>query len=60
MKFIVLTFGIGALIVNSLIFYGVCCLIPGVSLEATDAFLIPSHARIKVVLSNYSADTPKE
>ena len=31
MKFIVLTFGIGALIINSLIFYGVCCLIPGVT-----------------------------
>ena len=41
MKFIVLTFGIGALIINSLIFYGVCCLIPEVSLQATDAFLIP-------------------
>lgn len=53
MKFIVLTFGIGALIVNSLIFYGVCCLIPGVSLEATDAFLIPLlMAIVNTLISN--------
>ena len=53
MKFIVLTFGIGALIVNSLIFYGVCCLIPGVSLEATDAFLIPLlMAIVNTIISN--------
>lgn len=53
MKFIVLTFGIGALIVNALIFYGVCCLIPGVSLEATDAFLIPLlMAIVNTLISN--------
>ena len=53
MKFIVLTFGIGALIVNSLIFYGVCCLIPGVSLGATDAFLIPLlMAIVNTLISN--------
>ena len=55
MKFIVLTFGIGALIINSLIFYGVCCLIPEVSLQATDAFLIPlAMAVATTLISNRS------
>lgn len=55
MKFIVLTFGIGALIINSLIFYGVCCLIPEVSLQATDAFLIPlAMAVATTLISNLS------
>ena len=55
MKFIVLTFGIGALIITSLIFYGVCCLIPEVSLQATDAFLIPlAMAVATTLISNRS------
>ena len=54
-KFIVLTFGIGALIINSLLFYGVCCLIPEVSLQATDAFLIPlAMAVATTLISNLS------
>ncbi|MBE6511055.1 MAG: phage holin family protein [Methanobrevibacter millerae] len=56
MKFIVLTFGIGALIINSLIFYGVCCLIPGVSLQATDAFLIPLLMAVASTLISNIAD----
>ena len=56
MKFIVLTFGIGALIINSLIFYGICCLIPGVSLQATDAFLIPLLMAVASTLISNIAD----
>lgn len=56
MKFIVLTFGIGALIINSLIFYVVCCLIPGVSLQATDAFLIPLLMAVASTLISNIAD----
>ena len=53
MKFIVWTFGIGALIINSIIFYGVSCLIPGVSLSASDAFLVPlAMAIATTIISN--------
>lgn len=41
MKFIVYTFGVGALIINSAIFYGVTCLIPGVSSGSLESFIIP-------------------
>ncbi len=41
MKFIVYTFGVGALIINSAIFYGVTCLIPGVSSGTVESFIIP-------------------
>ncbi len=41
MKFMILTFGIGALIINALIFYFITCLIPGVSVGSGEAFLIP-------------------
>ncbi|MBE6505234.1 MAG: phage holin family protein [Methanobrevibacter millerae] len=41
MKFIIYTFGVGALIINSAIFYGVTCLIPGVSSGSVESFIIP-------------------
>ena len=41
MKFIVFTFGIGALVINSLIFYGVSYIIPGVSSGIGESFIIP-------------------
>lgn len=41
MKFIVFTFGIGALLINLVIFYGVCSLVPGVSVGYAEAFLVP-------------------
>ena len=40
-KFVTFTFGFGALIVNSIIFYGVTYFIPGVSVGAYEAFVVP-------------------
>ncbi|WP_407381447.1 alkaline phosphatase family protein [Methanobrevibacter sp.] len=56
MKFIVLTFGIGALLINSLIFYGVCYFIPGVSLGAGDAFLVPLAMAVATTLISNITD----
>ena len=41
MKFMILTFGIGALIINAAIFYSITCFIPGVSAGAVESFVIP-------------------
>ena len=41
MKFIIYTFGIGAQVINSAIFYGITCLIPGVSSGSGESFVIP-------------------
>lgn len=40
-KFVTFTFGFGALIVNSIIFYDVTYFIPGVSIGAYEAFVVP-------------------
>lgn len=41
MKFMILTFGVGALIINSAIFYLITIFIPGVSAGSLESFFIP-------------------
>ena len=50
MKFIVFTFGIGALVINSLIFYGISYIIPGVSSGIGESFIIPLIMAIATTL----------
>ena len=50
MKFIVFTFGIGALIINSMIFYGIAYIIPGVYAGIGESFIIPLMMAIATTL----------
>ena len=53
MKFMVVTFGVGALIINSAIFYLITVFIPGVSASSLESFIIPlAMAIATTILSN--------
>lgn len=53
MKFMILTFGVGALIINSAIFYLITVFIPGVSAGSLESFIIPlAMAIAATILSN--------
>lgn len=53
MKFVILTFGVGALIINSAIFYLITIFIPGVSSGSLESFFIPLIMAIATtILSN--------
>ena len=53
MKFMVVTFGVGALIINSAIFYLITVFIPGVSAGSLESFIIPlAMAIATTILSN--------
>ena len=56
MKFIIYTFGVGALIINSIIFYGVTCFIPGVSSGSVESFVIPIVMAIVTTFISNIAD----
>ncbi len=53
MKFMIVTFGVGALIINSAIFYLITVFIPGVSSGSIESFIIPlAMAIVTTYLSN--------
>ena len=49
-KFMIVTFGFGALFINSLIIYIVACCIPGVSMGAYECFVVPLAMSIVTTL----------
>jgi uncharacterized membrane protein YvlD (DUF360 family) len=56
MKFMIITFGIGALAINAAIFYLISYLIPGVSVDIGGSFLIPLVLAIVTTLVSNLAD----
>lgn len=56
MKFIIFTFGIGALLINLVMVYGVCYLIPGVSIGYGEAFLVQLIMAVATTIVSNIAD----
>lgn len=53
MKFMIVTFGVGALVINSAIFYLITVFIPGVSAGSLESFIVPlAMAIVTTFLSN--------